>query len=689
MRNQKQFFVCLLCIFLFCLSTIPSQAKIINSTADYNDVAAKVAAADPGDTILISGSATWASTLTITRSVTLKGQGADHTKITYGGVTPLIKISLSSDVPVRITGIYFDLLNNNINNRTAINVWGNKTGSYCVRQIRIDHNTVNKGVPGIEWDYWAYGVIDHNTLINGNINILVVGDGHEWERPIIPGTTNAVFIEDNIFITNNDADREPNEPIYQQGGAKSVTRYNLFDCSTYTNGNSFFYDSHGNWWGSHNGYGDDGIRGQPILEIYKNTFKGHHSYGVILKPRGGSVLFWDNTIIFVQPGSHNNIAFVDEESWQTLFFTPIRKVWPAQDQINNTFIWNNTRNGIPITDIYVTQTDLDNGATTFFQEGRDYWMHEPQATGGRTIYTGARQGGSTAPPTEDDTGNTVFISTGPNAYYPYIPFQYPHPLSVEGETGRLLNLQAAPNGSSLVLSWQPINGAATYSIVRDWQEASAVIVTGTNWSDTALSGEHVYMVYALDNTGKVLAAEGKIEANQILNLAAGWNWISFNVLPADLSLNSVLSGILDKIEQVKTQTQSAIRSGNTWKGDLADMSGIGQHKMYKVKVNAACTLAVTGTAISSATPIPLSGGWNWVAYLPTTAMSITTALDSIEGQVMQIKSLTQTATFNGTTWSGAFDMQPGQGYAIKMNAPGTLIYPAAASVKINQQRRKQ
>jgi hypothetical protein len=177
---------------------------------------------------------------------------------------------------------------------------------------------------------------------------------------------------------------------------------------------------------------------------------------------------------------------------------------------------------------------------------------------------------------------------------------------------------------------------------------------------------------------------------QAISLSPGWNWISFNVLPGDLSLNSVFNGILLQVEQVKTQTQSAIRSSNTWKGDLADMSGIGQNKMYKVKVSTACTLTVTGTTIAQTTPIPLQTGWNWVAYLPTTAMPIGTALASISGQVQEVKSLTQSATYSGTTWSGNLtQLEPGQGYAIKMSAPGTLIYPAAAATQLNQQKKIQ
>jgi hypothetical protein len=176
-----------------------------------------------------------------------------------------------------------------------------------------------------------------------------------------------------------------------------------------------------------------------------------------------------------------------------------------------------------------------------------------------------------------------------------------------------------------------------------------------------------------------------ISTTQTISLASGWNWVSLHVLPADLSLDSVFADILIQTEQVKTQTQSAIRTGGKWKGDLANMNTIGQYKMFKVKVNAVCTLTVTGTAILSATPIQLTGGWNWVAYLPTTTMSINTALDSIKGQVQEVKSHTQSATYSGGIWSGALtQLNPGQVYVIKMNAPGTLTYPGAISAQKNQ-----
>jgi hypothetical protein len=219
----------------------------------------------------------------------------------------------------------------------------------------------------------------------------------------------------------------------------------------------------------------------------------------------------------------------------------------------------------------------------------------------------------------------------------------------------------------------------------NYDTKTITLVSPMTWSDNApvwlyknSSGQVVLRGSAPDCG----AHEYVPSAVQTISLSPGWNWVSFNVLPTDLSLNSVFSGILSQIEQVKTQTHSAIRSAGNWKGDLADMSGIGQYKMYKVKVSAACTLNVTGTAVPSTTPIQLGGGWNWVAFLPTTVMPIATALASISGQVQEIKSLTQSAIYNGTTWSGTLtQLQPGQGYAIRMNASGTLTYPAVGAYK--------
>jgi len=57
----------------------------------------------------------------------------------------------------------------------------------------------------------------------------------------------------------------------------------------------------------------------------------------------------------------------EEESWQTDFFFPLRTVWPAQDQITNSYFWANTYKG-DLTTPYTTAIN-NNSDAIFIQEG--------------------------------------------------------------------------------------------------------------------------------------------------------------------------------------------------------------------------------------------------------------------------------------------------------------------------------
>jgi hypothetical protein len=169
-----------------------------------------------------------------------------------------------------------------------------------------------------------------------------------------------------------------------------------------------------------------------------------------------------------------------------------------------------------------------------------------------------------------------------------------------------------------------------------------------------------------------------------LDLTCGWNWISSNVLPPDASFDSIFSGIADNIQQVKSQTQSAIRTGDAWVGDLPDMSGIGIGSMYKIKTSAPCSLTVNGSRISPETQISLDNSWTWVAYLPTTSLPVADAIDSVFPILDQVKSQTQSVLKVGSILIGDLsEMHAGLGYTIKTTAAGILQYPAAQYSMIN------
>jgi hypothetical protein len=399
--------------------------------ATYANVAAAVAAASAGDTVEIPAgqNAKWSSTLTINKALTLQKAAGAATTITWSA-NPLIKISGIGASTVRISGLSFDMLVNN-SSRTAIEVDGPTLA------VRIDHCIFNKGNHTVFLSQRVEGVIDNNIFTNSNMGILTDGDyNSSWARPITAGKAGNIFVEDNTFTWNNNSEltgSDPDAQVYIQDGTRVVVRYNTFDTTAYTKGEIYVLNNHGN---QEYYTGGNDFRGQPIFEFYNNNIVFYAS-GNILGIRGGSCIIYNNTITTIG-GAGAVIQLVEEESYNTGFFSPLRTSWPAQDQINNTFIWNNTYNGSAITDVTFGEYSTQN--KVFIQKNRDYFMHAPcgasdstdafgnTCTHGYEYYTGTRNGGSQTAPTTNDTGSMAFSSSGNNAYYPYTPYEYPHPL---------------------------------------------------------------------------------------------------------------------------------------------------------------------------------------------------------------------------------------------------------------------
>jgi hypothetical protein len=421
----KKIFIFII-FFEFSFYILNSEIYAFNLKAlscSYSDVLHAYNSASPGDTVQIPpGTCIWYSTLNINKSINLIGAGSSATTIVWGGYTTnyaLINVSLSNDVPIRISGVHFDLLTNKPGSyRHAIYIYGNG-----LTKVRLDNNKFTKGHGSVFINGRVWGVIDNNLFVNGSIPIYVNGEGNSaWDLPIVAGTANALFIEDNTFIVNDDSEeKDPDAIIYVQQGARTVIRYNTVDASQFTTGNFHMFNHHGNQ-NYYTGSGD--FRGQPISEIYNNKVTFYKTYGGLNGFRGGSILFHNNEYTQLSGKPVALLSLREEECWQTVFFNPLRTNWPAQDQIINTFIWNNTFNGSLSSII-----DFANSCeAAFIQENRDYFLHAPQASGGYSYYTGERKGGSTTYPTKNDIGSTAFSVNGANAYYPYTPYVYPHPL---------------------------------------------------------------------------------------------------------------------------------------------------------------------------------------------------------------------------------------------------------------------
>lgn len=164
------------------------------------------------------------------------------------------------------------------------------------------------------------------------------------------------------------------------------------------------------------------------------------------------------------------------------------------------------------------------------------------------------------------------------------------------------------------------------------------------------------------------------EVTQEIPLTMGWNLISWNVVPSNLTVQSIFSGVQSNLQQVKdTQyTYAPVMASH-----FNTLSSLTTGKGYWVKVNTNTSLSVTGTPVNpAASSIILNPGWNLVAYYPESAMNVATALASVSAYLQEVRSINQTYIPGGGS-NTLTQLAPGKGYWIKVSQTCTLTYPAA------------
>lgn len=399
------------------------------------EVASKVASAQAGDRVHVpAGSATWTSAVTVSTAISIIGAGVGSTILTGSGTMTsgfFYVTSITSTTLLRISGFRFTCPT---------------TGDYAIRiendvdlsKLRIDHNRFDFSDTAQILVTGCRGVIDHNDFYNGVKAISfsagsVAQQAASWAS-MAAGTGEALFIEANNIIDDaNFPHAAGQEKIGTFGGGKLVVRYNAFDFDDYPLSETATpFMAHGSAAGGvANGYwqiGTGARRGQSVIEFYENSMHGPRIDFLYIS-RGSANLVWNNDII----GTVSNVprVYFYEEEQDGGQWSPARTAWPAEDQVHNSFIWGNTYNGSPYFDQSAHVTVNTSG--TYIQEDREYFLHAPASSGGKASFTGMNGGTNTYPtngvvyPT---LGTMTFSSSGPNEYYGYTPYTYPHPLTV-------------------------------------------------------------------------------------------------------------------------------------------------------------------------------------------------------------------------------------------------------------------
>lgn len=412
------------------------MATHVAASASRADVLTAYGLCSAGDKLVVpAGSESWTSEIEITIPITIDGTGATLTAgaTMTNGFFHLTGID--STTLMRITGFVF----NNVDTAGGFTI---RFTNLNLTNLRIDHNTLNKGYTMLDV-VGCKGVIDHNDIYNAH-TVFTFSAGTRAQQDaswvsMAAGTSDALFIEDNnIYFDANWTSGTGNDTVLDTyGGGKLVFRYNTIDSTNLAAG---FTDQlwllmcHGNAaGGAASGYWQydaDARRGQSVIEIYNNTCTGKQ-FAKLFYQRGSACLVHDNVC---NSSTYATGCYLREEEPDGGQWTPARTVWPAEDQVHNTFYWDNIFNTVPQIDDNI---EVASGSETFIQKDRDFFTHRPATTGegmtlGKETFTGLNGGTNTAPTdgiTYPTLGSMAFTPAVENAYYGYTPYVYPHPLT--------------------------------------------------------------------------------------------------------------------------------------------------------------------------------------------------------------------------------------------------------------------
>jgi len=165
--------------------------------------------------------------------------------------------------------------------------------------------------------------------------------------------------------------------------------------------------------------------------------------------------------------------------------------------------------------------------------------------------------------------------------------------------------------------------------------------------------------------------------SQEIFLEAGFQFVSSNLLPDEPDMLILLSDILNEnLVFVRNSEGATLRKiGPNWVNGIGDWIGI---EGYLVKTNESGQFNVEGSIIPVDTPIDVEAGFQFVSYLPEFEMDAMEAFSSIIGDNLVYIRDSEGSMLRkiGPNWvNGIGNCAPTQGYLVKMNGDGTLVYP--------------
>ncbi len=275
-----------------------------------------------------------------------------------------------------------------------------------------------------------------------------------------------------------------------------------------------------------------------------------------------------------------------------------------------------------------------------------------------------------------EDNNLQFGSIEPLMYNVAYQFNYDPQAMIGNDT-----IIGIPNHTTLSYTIEVTGSNNIYKWYKDGtilpdQTSNTLYIENASYND---EGTYVLKVTnTIVSDLELVSYDVEIEiVGQQFDLEPGFQFISSAVDPTDPNMTVVMADILNSnLDFVRNSAGQMLRKiGPVW------VNGIGNwvvEEGYLVKMFAADSFTICGTSIAPETPIVVESGFQFVSFFPAAPMDALVAFETIVGDDLDFirNSAGQMLRKIGPVWvNGIGDALPGEGYLVKMFAPGQIIYP--------------
>jgi hypothetical protein len=162
---------------------------------------------------------------------------------------------------------------------------------------------------------------------------------------------------------------------------------------------------------------------------------------------------------------------------------------------------------------------------------------------------------------------------------------------------------------------------------------------------------------------------------QEYTLAFGYQFISSRIISENPDMLEILGDNLENLDFVRNTSGQMLRKiGPVWVNSIGDWATI---EGYLFKMNDPDLLTISGSAIDPQTPINLVFGYQIISYLPEFPINTSEVFADVLSNLDFVRNTAgQMFRKIGPNWVNSIgDMQPCEGYLVRMNADDVLIYP--------------